>query len=372
MNFSLRRSTDCGQSWSDISYILPSNYYQLQKHAFSISDSIIYFIYSHWDEGIIFEFMKSSDWGESWTESSEIFRTQQTGPIDMATRGDTIHFVWGGRFNDNQKRETYYIKSEDGGVSWTDNILLSVADNHSSFWSVIVINHPGKIAVMWMDYKYTPYLWTGDLFIRYSYDSGDNWTEEEQLTFTHTAVSPRIVWQGDSIHVTWRDERYTQLDIFYMLSADNGATWGEEQRVDDDPERSQTPDIGISGENRFIVWGDHRLWWPGPGVYFSRWEPEVSVAENENIPLIFDQPLRAYPNPFNSATTIEYRLPVSSDVKLIIYNLMGQKVETLIDGYIETGYHSIRWDASGMASGIYFYRLTANDKVISKRMILLK
>ena len=63
MNFSIRRSTNCGQSWDDISYILPSNYYQLQKHAFSISDSIIYFIYSHSDNGIIFEFMKSSDRG---------------------------------------------------------------------------------------------------------------------------------------------------------------------------------------------------------------------------------------------------------------------------------------------------------------------
>jgi hypothetical protein len=371
-NYALRRSSDGGENWMETIDILPSSWIQLEEHSFCISDSVIYLVYSHWDEEIIFEFMKSTDWGENWTESSEIFRADHVGPVDMAIRGDTIHFVWGGRFNSDEKWETYYIKSEDGGETWSGNILLSEADNHHSYWSVIAINPWGDIGVMWMDYKYTPYLWTGDLFIRYSYDSGDSWTYEEQLTFTHTAVSPRMVWEGDSIHVTWEDERYIQLDIYYMLSSDNGITWGEEQRVDDDPERSQTPAIGVSGENRFIVWGDHRLYVPGPGIYFSRWEPDVSVDESEQKPQNFGQSLKAYPNPFNDRTVIEYEVTEPSEIR--IFNILGQMVYYK---ELETTNGSFVWNGNNLmgkslTSGIYIYRIAGGDKSYVKKMVLLK
>jgi hypothetical protein len=79
-----------------------------------------------------------------------------------------------------------------------------------------------------------------------------------------------------------------------------------------------------------------------------------------------------YPNPFNAVTTIDYQLPVDCKVKLVIYNLLGQKVETLIDGYLEAGRYSVTWDASAAASGIYFYKLSAGGKVFTRRMTLLK
>jgi flagellar hook assembly protein FlgD len=78
------------------------------------------------------------------------------------------------------------------------------------------------------------------------------------------------------------------------------------------------------------------------------------------------------PNPFNAVTTISYDLPTASNVRLEIYNLMGQKVVTLVGGRIETGHHNIQWDASGFANGIYSCKLTAGEKVIAKSMTLLK
>lgn len=79
-----------------------------------------------------------------------------------------------------------------------------------------------------------------------------------------------------------------------------------------------------------------------------------------------------YPNPFNATTVIEYALPIESHVKLQVYNILGRKVATLFDEKQQPGYKSVVWDASGVSSGLYFYRLTAGNEVFSERMMLLK
>jgi len=80
----------------------------------------------------------------------------------------------------------------------------------------------------------------------------------------------------------------------------------------------------------------------------------------------------AYPNPFNSTAVIDYSIAEPSKVKLSIYNIYGQLVETLVDEAVSAGNHSVKWNASDLASGIYFYRLDANDHSEVKRMTLIK
>ncbi|UCD95518.1 MAG: T9SS type A sorting domain-containing protein [Candidatus Zixiibacteriota bacterium] len=85
----------------------------------------------------------------------------------------------------------------------------------------------------------------------------------------------------------------------------------------------------------------------------------------------------SYPNPFNPATIISYDLPVACHVKLEIFNILGQRVKTLVDKQMEAGSYELTWngtDRSGfpMASGIYFYQLTAGDFSSSRKMLLLK
>jgi len=79
-----------------------------------------------------------------------------------------------------------------------------------------------------------------------------------------------------------------------------------------------------------------------------------------------------YPNPFNPTTTISFSLPEAGNVKLDIYNIMGQTVATLVDEYRQAGTHEVIWNANGIASGVYFYRLTAGEFTDTKRMLLLK
>jgi len=67
-----------------------------------------------------------------------------------------------------------------------------------------------------------------------------------------------------------------------------------------------------------------------------------------------------YPNPFNPTTTIEFSLPTTADVSLVIYNVTGQVVERLVDHQSMTpGSHSVEWAPHSLPSGVYFYRLTA-------------
>ena len=82
-----------------------------------------------------------------------------------------------------------------------------------------------------------------------------------------------------------------------------------------------------------------------------------------------------YPNPFNPVTMINYQLPMSNDVELSVYNLLGQKVATLVSEKQKAGYHQVKWDASrttGMASGIYLYRLRAGQYIDTRKMVLIK
>jgi hypothetical protein len=80
-----------------------------------------------------------------------------------------------------------------------------------------------------------------------------------------------------------------------------------------------------------------------------------------------------YPNPFNPTTNISYTLPAHQKVTLTVYDMIGRKVKTLVDGKFQTaGNHKLSFNAENMASGVYFYRLKSGGKTITKKMLLLK
>jgi hypothetical protein len=81
---------------------------------------------------------------------------------------------------------------------------------------------------------------------------------------------------------------------------------------------------------------------------------------------------RNYPNPFNPMTVIEYQLPVAVQVEMVVYNVLGERVATLVNEFQEAGYKSVVFDADNLSSGIYFYRLQAGSFTDTKKMIILK
>lgn len=125
------------------------------------------------------------------------------------------------------------------------------------------------------------------------------------------------------------------------------------------------PDNEISDE----VHEDNNKAWAVLGTDITTGIPELP----NDLPVASSFMLmQNYPNPFNPSTTIEYMISKPADVSLKIYDILGQEVTTLLKGRQAQGFHSVQFDASDMASGVYFYRLQVGPNVATRKMILMR
>ena len=136
--------------------------------------------------------------------------------------------------------------------------------------------------------------------------------------------------------------------------------------------------------------GDLYRWWPNE---YTQWEAQkddeyqkiyyaLETGDVSQILSVEPQPgniipanytlSQNYPNPFNPTTQFEYSIPVSGQVALIVYNSLGEKVATIFNGYQKAGNYKATFDGSGLASGIYVYRLESGNVSIAKKFILAK
>jgi hypothetical protein len=95
------------------------------------------------------------------------------------------------------------------------------------------------------------------------------------------------------------------------------------------------------------------------------------VVEVEIVPEQYELS-QNYPNPFNPSTTIQFSLPKQTQLKINLFNMLGEQVATIAEGMYESGYHKVTFNASGLPSGTYIYRFESGDFVQVKKMILLK
>ena len=82
--------------------------------------------------------------------------------------------------------------------------------------------------------------------------------------------------------------------------------------------------------------------------------------------------MQNYPNPFNPTTSIRFGLPTESNVRLSVFNILGQEVALLVNQTMSAGYHKVDFDASQLTSGLYFYKVQAENFVQVKKMLLMK
>ena len=377
-------SLDHGETWGNPLLIFPHNWDRMGYFSAQASDSVISIVISKWvSPDLVFYNLRSTDFGESWSNPSEIFRAYQSDLTDGAAHDSVFHFVWGGRFELGPSWEIYYMRSTDWGLTWSANTLLSEPDDYHSYSAAICANVSGIVGISWMDYKYSPYIFSGDILIRSSFDHGESWGPENQATFNHLALGSDVLQLGDTIHIAYEDIRLglTSPSIYYLRSDDNGFTWDEEFRLDPDELESRNPALAASNGRVYVIWADDRSYPPAdiyPGIYFRRYEEGTSISEEPvNLPQVIS--LSAYPNPFNVTTIISYaNLEGSGGIHIL--NVLGQVVKTFnIQNGKEgqNGQGQVVWDGTDMggnpvASGVYFVKARGSSGAVTLKLEYMK
>jgi hypothetical protein len=345
-------STDGGTSWNYSNAGLPGHIiYTLQS-----SGNLL------WEGGNIGVY-RSTDNGANWASANNGFGSYNptygfiSQPPLLYSCGSIGVFVSG-----------------DSGASWTK---ISTGLPVKPVYSMLLVSPSGP----------TIMAGTYDTLYRSS-DGGGGWTPVRK------AVAEKMTRFGNDIYAA------TQSGI--MISTDEGVTWNS---ANQNINPLSCNAFAISGNNLFlgasaglfrttgrgVGWTDLSSGLPQGGVssllvegsYLYAGVGFTGVWKRALAEIVTDArsagplPVRAaleqnYPNPFNPSTTIRYSLPDRSDVMLTVSNTLGQQVAVLVNGIQNTGNHEVRFDGSGLASGVYFYRLRAGSLVQTKKFVILR
>ncbi|MEP1304991.1 MAG: T9SS type A sorting domain-containing protein [Balneola sp.] len=209
---------------------------------------------------------------------------------------------------------------------------------------------------------------------------------DEDFTFTWNAS---LDFDDDDVTYQWRllTEDTTEVLLSFMSDNEGVATSIVSPAED---VNMFLEELGIDvGQSGSFVWhvrvtdGSDTLGVRGPyGNFGDDWEPiyrhitierSIVTSNDEEFGTPEDFALEQnYPNPFNPSTNIKFSLPQTSDVTLTIYNMLGQKVNTLVSTKLNAGIHTYSFDASNLSSGMYIYRIEAGSFSSIKKMLLIK
>jgi len=257
--------------------------------------------------------------------------------VAWTTYADSITWLW--HYDENSETISLIANNTDTLTNYTwwglsmDQVSLSRLED------------PQILLALWCQYAEGDTNFTGgyngDLFLSRSFDSGFTWSEPENITNTQ---SPGCT------HCNCESEIFPSAEEDAGLTPDGGF-----------PYLTYIYDPFIDSDLSCIC-----------SVIFLGPEHVTDVADNQTAKpnrLLLAQ---SYPNPFNAQTTIRYELPYPSNVALNIYDILGRKIETLMDSNQPAGIHSVIWDAEEFSSGMYFYKIEAGEFMQTKKMLLLR
>ncbi|MDP2207277.1 MAG: T9SS type A sorting domain-containing protein, partial [Bacteroidota bacterium] len=315
--YGVLRSTDGGHFWIRVNTGLSTSVSRRINKVITIGSRLFAAT-----QGGIYE---SSNLGDSWSATAY----GNLNVLDIFANGNTLLAF----------RQGVLSRSTDFGQSWTD------ITNGISPWDFMAFATSGS---RW-------FLGAGG--VRMSTDDGVSWTD----------IFPSISNLQVYALATAGDTLYAATDAICYYTTNLGQSW------------TALPNSGLTGVPNFralMVHGGY-IYAGGQGIYGSgAWRqpiPGTTPVEqiDANVPDEFEL-MQNYPNPFNPTTTIRFGLHSASYVTLKIFNIFGQEVATLINEKRDAGQHSVQWNASGIASGVYFYRMTAGKFTEMKKMILLR
>lgn len=326
------------------------------------------------------------------TSGAPVYTTNGVATCTMATdqlKPDICSDGAGGviiTWTDYRSTNDYNIYAQRQGpalaIVWTvDGVVMNNNVAYNQYDPKIVSDGMGGAIISWTDNRTGVAPGTADIYAQRVNSTGAvQWTATGIIICTASGdqIKSQLVSDGNNgAYITWEDHRNAgNSDIYAQRIASNAAiTWSANGFTICNIGNDQLNPMVVSNGNLgcFVVWQDYRSG-NNFDIYATGFNTSgfiVSVAGETTNPDEFAL-LQNYPNPFNPATTINYQLPNTGNVKLTVYDALGHEAGVLVNESQNAGNYNIVWNASGFPSGVYFYRLEAGSFVSNKKMILLK
>ncbi len=302
---------------------------------------------------------------------------QYDSDVAMADDGSFV-VAWADNRSGSAIDEIYIQRFNSSGTAVGGNTKISGAMSNS-MKPAVDMNSSGKFVVAWLDTASQQRTVYAAMF------NADGSQYGSTLTVSDNSYGPAICKPDVAIDstgifvVVWQDSRSGSMDIYLQKYSSAGTAIGSNTRAHSSRlESSQiNPAITFVGNNGSyqIIWQDDRNgdW----DIYCPVGDPNPSQVTEVEDELINGLPTeyslsQNYPNPFNPSTTIEFALPVAGDVKLVIYDILGRRVTTVVNEFREAGNYQVILDGSKLASGMYIYQIAAGNYIQTKKMMMVK
>ncbi len=380
-NIFYAQSSDGGTTWAEEVPIGDVSAFNLYPEIMTHDTGEIHVIYYSYNRRFLnFEYIyhiASSDSGQTFS-NKEIVNNYSEAipceccPAEILILNDGTKMV-GFRNDNNDIRDTYATFSAAGETEWGDLTRLSFDDYDISSCPS---SGPGmsrrgdEVAVSFM----AAIGIIKKVYLKVSHDDafsfGDSIfvdpsaADDVRQDHPYTAIT-----DGNWIHVIWEDQR-GDYDIYYGGMNVNSSELSNIQALNDDDldVTQRAPRMADDGQFVYIVWEDFR---DNQQVYFiTNYDPDAAINDLA-LPGGFAI-TGMYPNPFNYNLTIDFTLDKSSRVNFKVFDISGRAVDQNNFGSFTPGEHSISWNGSGHAAGIYFMQLTSGEAVQTRKVLYLK
>ena len=224
-------------------------------------------------------YVRSADGGNSWGPETRLTDTPGFSGCPYPTvAGDVLNLF----FRDSRSGtfQIYQKRSTDSGITWSADVLLTPDGIDAEFPSPALAGE--MIHLVWRDTRNGH----SEIYYKRSTDGGLSWDADRRLTFEPSeSEHPKIVVNGSTLHLVWRDNRDGIHEIYYMRSTDSGDNWSEAIRITDGQGQSFWPVLAQGGDLLHLLWCDDRTGTQGLYYVFSSdnggsWSEEVRVADS--------------------------------------------------------------------------------------------
>jgi hypothetical protein len=369
-----KRSTNGGINW-EADTRLSNNPAYSDKPSMSVSGSNVFVVWS--DERDVHSeiyFKKSTNGGISWGQETRLTNSSyHAWAPSVSISGSVILAAWERYYN--YRTTIYYIRSNDGGITWGPETLLS----NETIWNNELSTSMSGLFVHIVCWEFRN--GNSDIYYKRSSDGGLSWDLDLNLSNT-SAIKyyPSVSVSNSMIHTVWQENTPEGYEIFYRRSTNNGVSWEAKKRLTNEPDTSERPSVSASDSSVHVVWTDYRD--SNPQIYYKRnLNGNVGVENlSKRIPNKYSL-YQNYPNPFNPVTKIKFDIaghppyPPSKGEKMVtlkVYDILGKEIQTLVNEQLQPGSYEVTFDRSNLPSGVYFYQLKTGDFVATKKLILLK